>query len=211
MGGLSRLPGCTIPSNTWESDTIQRIIVIAGPNGAGKSTLARHLLPKALEFVNADDIARALPEDFTGNRDLEAGRILLRHLDELKETRQSFAVETTLASRGLAQRIASLRRDGYRFELIFIWSPSVDLSISRVASRVRAGGHDIPEDTIRRRYASGLRNFFGLYQPLADRWRVYRNDAVGPHTLIASGQSNGRTYIRERTSWRRMLESSSEI
>lgn len=105
--------------------------------------------------------------------------------------RRSFALETTLASRSLAPKIARLKEQGYRFLLLFIFVPDVALSVERVASRVRLGGHDIPEPTIRRRYAAGIRNFFGLYAPMADRWRVYDNTSLFYPRVIASCGTTG--------------------
>jgi predicted ABC-type ATPase len=184
-----------------------RIVVLAGPNGAGKSTAAPHLLPSDMPFVNADEIAKRLPASYLGNRDLEAGRILLRQLDGFEEARASFAVETTLASRSLAPRIQRLRESGYRFLLVYLWLPAPDLSIERVAARVRRGGHDIPADTIRRRYEAGLHNFFALYRPLADRWRVYQNSSLGRPELIASGgASSTRMRIIKAGIWNRIRE-----
>ena len=141
-------------------------ILIAGPNGAGKSTSAPALLSDqydALEFVNADDIAKGLSAFHPEKVAIPAGRILLRRFRELAEANESFAIETTLSGRGYARHIEALKKKGYRFELIFLWLPSVDLAVARVAQRVVLGGHNIPEDVIRRRYQAGLKNFFKLY------------------------------------------------
>ena len=92
---------------------------------------------------------------------------MLARLEELAQQRVSFAFETTLASRTLAPRISKLVEGGYRFHLVFLWLPNADLAVTRVANRVRSGGYDVPAETIRRRYAAGLRNFFSLYQPLS--------------------------------------------
>ena len=83
-----------------------------------------------------------------------------------------FAFETTLASRTFAPWIAELRSSGYAFTLLCVWLHNPELSVARVAARVSAGGHHVPSDVVRRRYYGGLRNFFSLYQPLADLWRV---------------------------------------
>ena len=149
------------------------VIVLAGPNGAGKSTAAAHLLPQGITFVNADEVAKTLPGYPSIAVDMQAGRLVLEQMDELERERTSFAVETTLSSRSLAPRIARMRRSGYKFRLLFLFVPNADFSVQRVASRVRQGGHAIPEETIRRRHAAGINNFFSLYQPLADRWAVY--------------------------------------
>jgi predicted ABC-type ATPase len=177
------------------------VVVIAGPNGAGKSTLARLLLPEGMSFVNADEIAKMLPASAANNKDLVAGRLLLLRLDELAAERRSFALETTLSSRSLAPRLAGLRNDGYRFTLIFLWLPSADLALERVAARVRRGGHAIPEATVRRRYDAGLRNLFTLYQPLADAWRIYRNVNFGRPKVVADGGNASPTRIRDAALW----------
>ncbi|MBC8139982.1 MAG: hypothetical protein H7Y38_00925 [Armatimonadetes bacterium] len=87
--------------------------------------------------------------DYSGNRELESGRQLLRRMDSLKAEVRSFAVETTLASRSLAPRLRDLQSAGYTVSLIFFFTPAPELCIARVASHVRRGGHDIPESVIR--------------------------------------------------------------
>ena len=64
----------------------------------------------------------------------------------------------------------------------------VDLALARVAARVAFGGHDVPEETVRRRFAAGLRYFFTLYRYRVDDWALYDNDDGGP-VLLASGDS----------------------
>jgi predicted ABC-type ATPase len=184
-----------------------QVIVIAGPNGAGKSTAAAYLLPERMTFINADEIAKTLPGYPSPGADLHAGRLALERMDELERQRADFTVETTLATRSLASRIARLRRSGYEFRLLFLWSPSADFSVHRVAARVRAGGHDIPEETIRRRYGAGIKNFFELYQPLADMWAVYDTKQLGPPKLIAEGTIDLGEWIDDPETWRLMRES----
>jgi predicted ABC-type ATPase len=144
-------------------DRSAEIVLIAGPNGAGKSTCASKYLPAGMAFLNADEVAKGLPGYPSPAVDIQAGRIILEEMDEHERRSESFAVETTLATRSLASRIVRLRRSGYRFHLVFVWSPSADFSVQRVASRVRSGGHHIPEETIRRRYIAGIKNFVHLY------------------------------------------------
>jgi predicted ABC-type ATPase len=165
-----------------------QVIVLAGPNGAGKSTAAAHLLPPGIVFVNADEVAKTLPGYPSVAVDIQAGRLVLEQMDALERERKSFAVETTLSSRSLAPRIARLRRSGYWFRLLFLFVPTADLSVQRVMTRVRQGGHSIPEDTIRRRHGAGIDNFFSLYRPLADRWSVHDTTKVGCPPIIAQGR-----------------------
>lgn len=179
------------------------VVVIAGPNGAGKSTAAPALIAERLgigEFVNADVIASGLSARAPESVAVEAGRIMLRRLQQLARESKSFSFETTLASRSFAPWIARLRRDhGYRFHLIYLWVPDASQSVARVASRVRAGGHFVPDDVVRRRYERGLANFFGLYSPIADSWEMFDN-SDGPK-LIAAREDAGPVRFGDANLW----------
>lgn len=178
------------------------VVILAGPNGAGKTTAASALLPDLhlLEFVNADTIARGLSEFNPESVALAAGRIMLERLDRLASDRKSFAFETTLASRTFAPWLRKLRQGGYRVELIFCWLPSPDMSVQRVAHRVRSGGHFVPSETIHRRYHAGLRNFLQLYRPLADVWRIY--DTASELRPIASRET--KLVVHDPALWNRL-------
>jgi predicted ABC-type ATPase len=157
---------------------------------------------KVEEFVNADTLAQGLsafrPEDVA----LDAGRIMLRRLGELEEQRKSFAFEATLASQALARRLARLKTHGYAVHIVFLWLPTADLAIARVAERVRAGGHDVPSDAVRRRFSRGLHNFFTIYRPIADTWRLYDGSSIRGPRLVASGGIRTETRVRDRETWR---------
>lgn len=154
-------------------------ILIAGANGAGKTTFARQFLrvryPVAT-FLNADEIQR---EGFGFAHPVAAGRELLRRLDELASLSKTFAVETTLASRSYVERLRSWRGSGYKTCLHFIELPSADHAVQRVATRIAAGGHAVPEADIRRRFARGLVMFSTVYKPLVDRWYHWFSDDRG--------------------------------
>jgi predicted ABC-type ATPase len=180
------------------------IIVVAGPNGAGKSTAAAHLLPPGITFLNADEMAKLIPGYPSQAADIQAGRLLLSQMDELEGNRASFSVETTLASRSLAPRITRLRSIGYEFRLSFAFLPDPEMAVSRVAGRVRQGGHNIPIETIRRRYRAGILNFFELYQPLADQWFVFDTTSPAPLKLIAEGIMGEVARVEELVSWNLM-------
>ena len=179
-------------------------IVIAGPNGAGKSTAAAHLPPADMAFINADEVAKTLPNYPSRDADLAAGRIVLEQMDEHERRRDEFAVETTLAGRTLAARVARLRTIGHRFRLAFLFVPDASISVARVAGRVRLGGHHIPEDTIRRRHGLGIANFFRLYQPIADDWAVFDTTLLGPPRTIAEGTMGRVTGIADPDAWQLM-------
>ncbi len=191
--------------------TISRpsVIVLAGPNGSGKTTAAPKLLPETLgvvEFVNADTIAQGLAAFDPEQVALEAGSIMLARLRELAAARRSFAFETTLASRSLAPWLAELVRGGYEFHLVFLWLPSAQMAVDRVGDRVRMGGHNVPEQTVRRRYGRGLSNFFRLYQRLATTWRIYDNSRASGRRLIAAGRAAQVTELPDPAAWKQIQE-----
>lgn len=189
------------------TESTPSVIVLAGPNGAGKSTSAPSILREALgvdEFVNADVIARGLSGFDPGRAAMAAGRIMLARLRDLAGQRTSFAFETTLASRSFAPWIAGLIATGYQFQRVFLWLPSPDLAVARVAARVREGGHDVPEGTIRRRYEAGLRHFFGLYQPMATTWEVCDNSGAPATRLIAAGEGCLVRRVADEPTWARI-------
>ena len=111
---------------------------------------------------------------------------------------------TVLATRSFAPWIANLRSTGYLFHLVFLWLPNPELAIARVQARVRQGGHDVPETTIRRRYHAGLSNFVQLYRPLADTWRFYDNSNALVYRLIASGNRKENEEIYDNEIWEKI-------
>ena len=165
-------------------------IVLAGPNGAGKST-SYFTLAIGVEFVSADIIALDLLSE--GGRsqlsaDVTASRLVLERLRELAQAATtSFCIEMSLASGGVPRQVRTWRAAGFRCHLWFISLPAPDLAVARVAQRVRAGGHDVPEAIVRRRWASGLRHLFD-YAPLFDSWRIYDNSTEAGPELVASGE-----------------------
>ena len=153
------------------SDHRPSVIILAGPNGAGKSTAASSLLQGTLgvdEFVNADDIARELSPGDVDRVAIAAGRVMLTRLRQLAGKRVSFAFETTLASRSFAPWIEDLRRDGYSVHILFLWLPSAEFAIERVAHRraqllppVRAARVELENVRRLRRRAEVDRGTFG--------------------------------------------------
>ncbi len=168
----------------------RKIVIIAGPNGAGKTTFAEEFLPLEAgcpDFINADLIARGLSPFAPERAAFEAGRIMLALMARKTAAGESFAFETTLSGRNYAHRIAQWRKSGYHVKLIFLSVPSVDLAAARVRARVAQGGHNVPEDVIRRRFKSGLKNFHATYRSLVDSWILYDNSVRPPRVLESGG------------------------
>jgi len=168
----------------------KRIVIVAGPNGAGKTTFAREFLPQEADcptFVNADLIADGLSPFDPVRVAVRSGRIMLQLIREHAERGETFAFETTLAGRNYARSIVRWRAAGYRVTLIFLSLPSPEMALSRVAERVRQGGHGVPDEVVRRRFLAGRENFETLYKPLVDEWLHYDNAGTEP-ILLETGK-----------------------
>jgi predicted ABC-type ATPase len=144
----------------------KKLYIISGCNGAGKTTASFNILPDLLnckEFVNADEIARGLSPFQPENVSIEAGRLMLKRIDELLNSNQDFSFETTLSTKSFINTINDAKFKGYYVTLIFFWLESIELAKDRVQKRVSEGGHNIESDVIERRYKSGIKNLFSLY------------------------------------------------
>jgi predicted ABC-type ATPase len=173
------------------------LYIIAGCNGAGKTTASFTVLPEMLncdEFINADEIARGLSPLNPDKAAIEAGRLMLTKIGKLIFNKKDFAFETTLATKSYSNTIQKAKENGYQVSLVYFWLDSVELATSRVQTRVLEGGHNIPEDVIKRRYYSGLQNLFKLYIPICDYWMIFDN-SVSPTELIAEGYPSGEIEI----------------
>ena len=170
---------------------MKKILIIAGPNGAGKTTFAEEFLPHEAgcpEFVNADLIAAGLSPFRPERVAIAAGRVMLHRLRELAATGESFAFETTLATRSYHAMIPQWQAAGYFVKLYFLQLPNPEFAIARVAQRVRLGGHNIPPATIRRRYIRGMENLRKDYQHVVDEWAIYDASRT-PARLLATGRN----------------------
>jgi predicted ABC-type ATPase len=173
-------------------------------HGAGKTTASFTILPELLqvkEFVNADEIARGLSPFQPEKVSIEAGKIMLRRLQELISQKENFAFETTLSTRSFIGFIKQAKEQGYTVNLIYYWLDSIELAIERVKIRVSDGGHNIPTETIIRRYFSGLKNFINLYKEKVDYWILIDNSGTEPE-LIAEGRILNRVQITDEKKWK---------
>ena len=183
------------------------VVALAGPNGAGKSTTGLPLLKERLgvtQFVNADLIAEGLAAFDPAGAALTAGKVMLRRIRDLASSRTTFAFETTLAGSSHARWLTELIQKGYLFHIVFLWLPSPEFALERVTDRVRRGGHAVPERTVRRRFHAGLKNFFSLYRPMADTWRILDNSGTPPPSLVAAGRGEAVTLVEDASIWRQL-------
>lgn len=178
---------------TSETKTAPSIYIIAGPNGAGKTTFANRFLPayvRCTEFLNADLIAAGLSPFSPESQNLRASELMLERMDALVERRASFSFETTLAARSYQRRIRSWREAGFKVYLFFLWLPSAEMAVARVANRVRQGGHGLPEETIRQRYSRGISNFRELYRSIVDYWECIDASQLPPGQVARSNETS---------------------
>ena len=165
----------------------KNLYIIAGCNGAGKTTASFTILPEILnckEFVNADEIAKGLSPFQPEKVSFEAGRIMLKRIDELFLENENFAFETTLATKTYKEKVLNAKKEGYFVTLLFFWLKNTELAKERVKTRVLEGGHNIPEDIIESRYLNGIINLFDIYLPIVDQVLIFDN-SEGKHKLIA--------------------------
>lgn len=137
----------------------KKVFMIAGPNGAGKTTTTMSLISEnamICEFLNADEIAKGLSPMHPESISLSASKLMLKRLKELLDTDKSFAFETTGSATNYIKHLKKAQANHYQVHLLFLWLPTPDLAIKRVAQRVEGGGHNIHKDTIIRRYYAGI-------------------------------------------------------
>ena len=186
----------------------KNLYIVSGCNGAGKTTASYTILPEILnckEFVNADEIARGLSPFQPEKVSIEAGRIMLKRIDELLHDNKSFAFETTLASKSYKNQIEEAKSKGYDVTLLFFWLQTIDLAKQRVKARVLSGGHNIEINVIERRYINGIKNLFDIYVPLVDNVLIIDNSEA-KHQFIARKANNSELQIIDNLKFNKLRQ-----
>jgi predicted ABC-type ATPase len=166
------------------------LLVIAGPNGSGKTTLTKALLAADIDFgiyINPDDIAQTLdlPEP---QRTRQAQAIADFKRDACLRRRESFSFETVLSHRSKIDVMIAAHRAGYDVTLYFVATEDPEINVRRVENRVAKGGHDVPHERIRARYARSLA-FLADAALVARRAVVFDNSPLAgnsPHTSVVN-------------------------
>jgi predicted ABC-type ATPase len=181
-------------------------LILAGPNGAGKTTVSTALVPAGTKFLNGDVIAARLLEQGhpTAGVEVAAGRQLLGQLRGLVAAGEPFCIETNLAGRGLLRWIEEWHDRGYVVRLAFTALDSPELALERVAARVALGGHDVPETVVRRRWAAGLRLFFGAYVTVVDEWVLFDNSGQSLRRVADRSRDDPEPRIVDSQRWERL-------
>jgi predicted ABC-type ATPase len=184
------------------------LYIISGCNGAGKTTASYSVLPdmlKCKEFVNADEIAKGLSPFQPDKVAIEAGRIMLGRIDDLMNHNVDFAFETTLATKSYARFVLEAQTKGYFVTLVYFWLSTPELAIERVKKRVMLGGHNIPEEIIRRRYKAGIQNLGNMYIPICDYWLIIDNSKP-PFQIIAEGSKTDSIEIKNQHIYNKIIK-----
>lgn len=182
------------------------IYVIAGPNGVGKTTFAETYLLDfihELEFVNADLIAKGLSPYNPDGAAMEAGRVTLCRIQQLIAEGRSFTWETTMSGKTAVAWLRKAKAQDYTIKGYFLWVRDVEITIGRIRRRVIQGGHQIEPEVSRRRFYKTVQNFFRLYRPVLDSWRLFENDGNSPR-LVAL-EKNGRLVLRDVKHFEKMI------
>lgn len=185
-----------------------KLYILSGCNGSGKTTASYALLPELLGcsvFVNSDEFAKGLSPFGPERASINASRFMVKKIEYLLERKADFGIETTLATRSLIKIVKRAQEQGYEATVIYLWLSSPDLAIERIKARVAAGGHHIPEETVRRRYKVGLKYFFDDYAPTCDRWILADNSEL-PFKVVAEGGKDGIHSIKDAQTYNLIKE-----
>lgn len=184
------------------------LTIIGGANGSGKTTLAReYVAERAVEYLGADDIARELNPTTPEAVAIKAARIFSQRLGDYLERQTSLVVESTLSGFSLRKWIEKARDSDYKVRVLFVFLDSPELCIQRIAARVAKGGHNVPDEDVRRRYIRSNENFWNIYKNLADDWSLFHN-SEGNLTQVVSADRKDIIIIDEERyeKWLKMVK-----
>jgi predicted ABC-type ATPase len=133
-----------------------KFTIIAGINGAGKSTSYKYMTDNEKSLLGT----RIDPDELTlkYGSEISGGKEAIKLRKQLIDNQTTFHQETTLTGQSILKTIDETIKQGYDIELIYIGLDSAEIAIKRVANRVKNGGHNIPPDTILKRYPESLKN-----------------------------------------------------
>jgi len=160
------------------------LTVFGGPNGSGKSSLIAKLEFEGRDnLLEADAIAKRINPADPRQAAVAAGREVILRTRQYLDNRESFAMETTLASRSTLATMLEAEARGFIVRLVYVCVDNPERSIKRVRERVARGGHDVPEEDVRRRYVRSLQNLPAVLLR-AHQAFVYENSDGEPRRVL---------------------------
>lgn len=168
------------------------VLVFAGPNGSGKSTVTKGF-DIVGEYINADEIKKE-----KNCSDLEAAQFATALREDAVYNMRSFTFETVLSSSRNVELLKKAKNFGYQIEIVYVLTADPQVNVSRVAQRVKNGGHDVPKDKIISRYYKSLNNLSKIIQ-IADVVWVVDNSTEKAELIIYSKEN--RISINATSLW----------
>ena len=160
------------------------LYLIAGANGCGKTTLTKELLKsdKELVWLNSDEIAEAMNDELG----ITSGRVLMIQLNDALAKKQSVVLESTISGKYHEGVIEKFQKAKYEVIFVYVFLDSLEQNLARIKQRVELGGHNVPEDAVKRRFYRSVKNFWSVCK-LVDKWELYYN-GENNYELIARGK-----------------------
>lgn len=176
--------------------------IFAGVNGAGKSTLYFSKMRNNEEYgvrINTDEIVRTFGDWKNEADQVKAGRIAIKLRRDCIEKGLSFNQETTLTGNSIIKLVDQVKEKGYKVHLFYVGVNSPEIAKERIAGRVKKGGHDIPNETVEKRYYESIDNL-KIILPKVDLAEIYDNSKF--YTLaITKNEEIIRLQTRELPEW----------
>jgi predicted ABC-type ATPase len=175
---------------------------IAGANGSGKTTLTRwnSELFKEIPLLDPDAIANTIQATASALFPMAAARHVLKSAAQHLKKTESFAVETTMSGKNYLRMMSHARNRGFEIVLVYIGTENVEINLSRIRNRVLAGGHDVPEEDVRRRYRRSFDNL-PVAIKRADHAILFDNSTEDGYRLIAILSATGDHWFEPRPLW----------
>ena len=181
--------------------TFPRLTIIAGANGCGKSTLtSRSSFIDRTPLLDPDAISKALQPSIPGASAVAAARQVLISAGKHVERGESFAVETTLAGRHYLRMMVDARIRGFEVVLVYIGTENAEINLARIRNRVLAGGHDVPESDVRRRYQRSFTNLPTAIKR-ADHTILFDNSTEEGYRIVAILGPSGNKWFKPIPDW----------
>jgi len=181
---------------------IPTLTFIAGANGSGKTTLTRwnSEIFKQIPVLDPDAVANTLQATASSLLPIEAARQVLTSASEHLDRGESFAVETTLSGKNYLRMMLDAKKRGFEIVLVYIGTETVEINLARIRNRVIAGGHDVPEKDVRRRYRRSLKNL-PIAVKRADHTILFDNSTEDGYRLIAILEASGEQWFEAKPVW----------
>ena len=147
--------------------------IIGGVNGVGKSSLTGVLAAESNDLgviIDTDKITAAM-----GGNKINGGKEAIARINNSIEKGINFTQETTLSGSRTLKTIKKARELDYFIRLYYVGVNSADESIKRIKNRVEKGGHDIPEQDVKRRYNKRFEDLANIL-PYCNEVKFYDNE-----------------------------------